>query len=317
MKRLAYLFPGQGSQSAGMGKDFFANSAVARVVFEQVDQVAGRPLSALCFDGPEEELKRTINTQPAILAVSLAAYGALRSAGAPRPDFVAGHSLGEFTALAAAEVLPLDDVVKLVDKRARLMEECPKGAMSAVLNLAPEQLSDCCAAAVHELGAEAVCLIANYNTREQLVISGSPEAVNLAGAKAKAAGAKVIPLPVGGAFHSPLMSTAAREFEQELSSYSFKDAACPVVQNVDAKGATAAAELQSKLAAQMPSAVRWYETIEYMIEQGVDTFVEIGPGKALTGMVKRINKNATLLNVFDLATLNVAVEALKQQTASV
>lgn len=317
MKRLAYLFPGQGSQSSGMGKDLFDKNSIARDVFLRIDEIAGRQLSALCFEGPDEELKRTINTQPAILAVSLAAYQAMRSAGAPRADFVAGHSLGEFTALAAAEALQLDAVVKLVDKRARLMEDCPRGAMSAVLNLAPEKLSECCQTAANELSGNEVCIIANYNTREQLVISGSPAAVEAAGVKAKAAGAKVIPLPVGGAFHSPLMSTAAKEFEQELSRWQVSNATCPVVQNVDAKYETEGARLQSKLAAQMPSAVRWYETIELMVQEGVDTFVEIGPGKALTGMVKRIHKGATLINVFDQASLESALNLLKQPTASV
>lgn len=312
MKKLAYLFPGQGAQSTGMGKDFYEKNAAAKAVFEEIDQLAGRSLSSLCFNGPDEELKRTINTQPAILAVSLAAFRAWVEAGGPRPDFVAGHSLGEFSALAVANALPLDAVVKLVDKRARLMEECPSGAMSAVMNVAPEKLEEVCRAACEELGKDAVCIIANFNTREQLVISGTPPAVQLAGAKAKEAGGKVIPLPVGGAFHSPLMFSAAKEFEQELANWQFNSSTCPVVQNFDAKGATDANALKTKLAGQMPSAVRWYETIEYMTEQGVDTFVEIGPGKALTGMVKRINKGAALFNVFDMASMEQTLAALKQ-----
>lgn len=312
MKKLAYLFPGQGSQSAGMGKDLYEKNSAAKRVFDEIDKAAGRSLSSLCFNGPEEELKRTINTQPAILAVSLAAFRAWEEAGGPRPDFVAGHSLGEFSALTAAGALDLEAVVKLVDKRARLMEECPRGAMSAVLNVAPEKLDECCRAATAELGSSAVCIIANYNTREQLVISGSPDAVDLAGVKAKEAGGKVIPLPVGGAFHSPLMATAARDFEHELSNWQFNSSFCQVVQNLDAKGATESGELKRKLAGQMPSAVRWYETVEYMVEQGVDTFVEIGPGKALTGMVKRIHKGATLFNVFDSASMEQVLSSLKQ-----
>ncbi len=317
MTGLAYLFPGQGSQSTGMGRDLFDNNSVARESFGKIDNFTGRALSILCFEGPEEELKRTVNTQPAILAVSLAAYAALRAAGAPRPDFVAGHSLGEFTALAVAGVLDLATVVKLVDKRARLMENCPRGAMSAVLSLSAEKLQECCQSACRELGGEAVCIIANYNTREQLVISGSPPAVELASVQAKDAGGKVIPLPVGGAFHSPLMATAAREFELELSHYDFKNAHYPVVQNVDACYETDGNLLRKKLAAQMPSAVRWYETIELMVKAGVDTFVEIGPGKALTGMVKRIHKGAALINVFDEESLQKALSAIKPQTASV
>lgn len=310
MKKIACLFPGQGAQSVGMGKDLFEKNEIAKKTFEEIDAIAGRKLSSLCFEGPEHELKRTINTQPTILAVSLAAWRCYESAGGAKPQFVAGHSLGEFTALQAASAISLKACVKLVDKRARLMEECPKGAMSAIIGMSPEALQQCCKDAETELSGQVV-IVANYNTREQLVISGSPDAVTLAGAKAKAGGAKVIPLPVGGAFHSPLMKTAAEEFASELGKWKLSDASFPVVQNVDAQAASAGDALQAKLAKQMPSAVRWYDSVEFMLAQGVDTFIEIGPGKALAGMVKKINRAATVHNIFDCESLEKTIAELK------
>lgn len=316
MKKIAILFPGQGSQSVGMGKDLYENNEVASLTMDSIDRLSGRSLSKLCFEGPEEELKRTINTQPTILAVSLAAYKAYEAASAPEPAYLAGHSLGEFTALAAAGVLGLEPVLKLVERRAQLMEDCPNGAMSAVIGAKAENLVRICQDAEAEIGSEfkekACVIVANFNTHEQLVISGSPEAVQIAGAKAKSEGAKVIPLPVGGAFHSPLMENAATEFAKLLNSLEFGQAKYPVVQNLDAKPASAAQELRDKLSRQMPSAVRWCETIEFMLSQGVDTFVEIGPGKALSGMVKKINRSVQTFNIFDSASLNETCTALKE-----
>ena len=314
MKKIACMFPGQGAQSVGMGKDLFEKHELAKKTFGEIDAIAGRSLSTLCFEGPEEELKRTINTQPTILAVSLAAWHCYEQAGGPRPDFVAGHSLGEFSALQAAGSLSLEACVKLVDKRARLMEVCPTGAMSAVLGMSAENLEECCKSAESELPGQVV-IVANFNTREQLVISGSPEAVALAGTKAKAGGGKVIALPVGGAFHSPLMKTAAEEFAAELEKWTLADAAFPVVQNYDALPAKSGTELKSKLSKQMPSAVRWVKSVEYMLSEGVDTFVEIGPGKALAGMIKKIDKSATIYNIFDSESLEKALTALKQTTS--
>lgn len=320
MSKIACLFPGQGSQSVGMGKDLYEKQSLARQCFDEVDAIAARSLSKLCFDGPEEELKRTINTQPTILAVSIAAWRCYEAAGGPKPLYVAGHSLGEFSALVAASALPVEAAVRLVDKRSRLMEACPKGAMSAVIGMAATDLEAICQEAAAEQdsqGAPHVVIVANFNTREQLVISGSPEAVAVAGAKAKEKGAKVIPLPVGGAFHSPLMADAAREFEQELNNWSLQDARFSVVQNVDARPSTTAAELKNKLSRQMPSSVRWCESIEYMLNNGVDTFIEIGPGKALSGMIKKIDRKATVHNISDTESLQQTVAALRNTVAQV
>jgi [acyl-carrier-protein] S-malonyltransferase len=314
MAKLACLFPGQGSQAVGMGRDFFEKSESARALFGQIDEIAGRSLSQLCFEGPADQLKRTVNTQPTILAASLAAWTCLQEKCALVPSYVAGHSLGEFTALYAAGVLSLESVVKLVEKRAQLMEGCPAGAMSAVLGANIEHLQDLCQSITKEHGSTGdLVVVANFNTREQIVVSGSVAAVSAISLKLKEEGVKVIPLPVGGAFHSPLMQTASDTFNQLIDSFEFKDAKFPVIQNFSAQPATAGSAIKESLKKQMRNSVRWCETIEYMTSQGIDQFVEIGPGKALTGMVKRIDKSAQLFNVEDgqgLAALSDSSKAL-------
>ena len=318
MGKLACIFPGQGSQSVGMGLDLYNAIPEAKRAFEDIDRFAGTKLSELCFQGPESELKKTVNTQPTILAASLAAWACYKAMGGPTPDFVAGHSLGEITALVAANALSVQEATVLVQERALLMEQCPAGAMSAVLGVPADKLEECCAQATDELGANStddisqVVIVANFNTRDQLVISGNPEAVIRAGELAKAAGGKVIPLPVGGAFHSPLMSKAAQKFVVTLDQMGLEDPTCPVVQNFDGKPTTKGDELRRKLSRQMDSAVRWCASVEYMISQGVDTFVEIGPGKVLVGTIKKIDRSMTLYNVSDAQTLQSTVDALKQ-----
>lgn len=316
MGKLACVFPGQGSQSVGMGLALFNEESTAKAMFEKIDHIAGRSLSKLCFEGPEAELKRTINTQPTILATSLAAWAAYEAAGGPKPDFVAGHSLGEITALCVSGVLSLDDTVKLVEKRASLMEDCPKGAMAAVLGMDCEKLEAVCKEVSDALlaqgktGTDHVVLVANFNTRDQLVISGNPDAVQKACALVKERGGKAIPLPVGGAFHSPLMTPAATEFATTLKTCHFGNANYPVVQNFDALASSEPDVLKQKLGRQMESAVRWTATIEFMVAQGVDTIVEIGPGKVLTGLVKKIDRNVKIFNVSDKSTLTETLNAL-------
>ncbi len=319
MGKLAFVFPGQGSQSVGMGLDLANNYAEAKEAFAKIDQAAGRSLSTLCFEGPDAELKRTINTQPTIMATSLAAYAALAAkldGRMPKPDYVAGHSLGEITALCVASVMSLADAIKLVEKRASLMESCPKGAMAAVLKLSESDLDKLCKdvqearAKEGASGNDTVVLIANYNTKDQLVISGNPDAVTQACALVKERGGKAIPLPVGGAFHSPLMTAAASEFGQVLNTVSFEGAQFEVVQNVDAKGTKQATELKAKLAKQMESPVRWTACVEYLVAGGVDRIIEIGPGKVLTGLVKKIDTNIQVFNVFDSASLQETAQAM-------
>jgi [acyl-carrier-protein] S-malonyltransferase len=313
--KIACIFPGQGSQSVGMGADLYKQFPAAQDIFTKIDKIAGRELSKLCFAGPVEELKRTINTQPTILATSIAIWEAYVKAGGPQPAFVAGHSLGEFSALYAAGVLSLESVIKLVEKRAQLMEACPPGAMSAILGMKFEKLNELCKSVSDASSDEKkVVMVANFNTEEQLVISGDPESVVNVGTQAKAAAAKVIPLAVGGAFHSPLMSEAAKEFSDELSKYNFADAHFPVVQNVTAIAHGNGTIIQNTLQKQMTSSVLWYDTIKFMLKEGVTHFVEIGPGKALSGMVKRISKEAQTYNIEDNASLNTTIAALTKNS---
>jgi len=316
MAKLACLFPGQGSQSVGMGKDLFENSTAAKTLLEQFDKFSqatlDAPITKLCFEGPDTELKRTINTQPTIMAVSLAAWACYLEQGGPKPHFVAGHSLGEISALAAAGSLSNEDAFKLVLKRASLMENCPKGAMAAVLKLSSTTLKEVVDAVST---SKKQVVIANLNTHEQLVISGDPDAVSEACAKVKEKGGKAIPLPVGGAFHSPLMHEASVTFSELLKETKFEDSKYQVVQNFDASAHQKGDELKTNLDKQMENAVRFYESIEYMVSQGVDTFVEIGPGAVLAGLVKKINANVRVFNINDKASLDATIENLKLEGA--
>lgn len=306
MGKLAFMFPGQGSQSVGMGKDLYDNFEEAKSVFDKADEVLGRSISKICFEGPDEDLKQTINTQPAILMTSIAALEALKSKLNIEPSFVAGHSLGEYGALYTSGVVSLEDTIKLISKRADLMAKSKGGAMAAVLGLADDKVQE----ALKQVKSGYVD-VANYNCPGQVVITGEEDAIKEAGEILSASGAKrVLPLAVSGAFHSQKMKDAADEFEKFVSGVELNDAKISVVTNVDAEITTGADAFKSKMPKQIYSSVYWTQSVQKMIENGVDTFVEIGPGKVLAGLVKKINPEVKIYNVFDKATLEACAEEL-------
>lgn len=294
--RTALIFPGQGSQQVGMGADLAAQYPEAAAAFAEADSILGYPLSRLCFEGPEEDLNSTINTQPALFVMGVAVLRVLSAAlGAPpRPRFVAGHSLGEFTALAAADALKFADGVRLVRERGRLMRQAGEqnpGAMAAVLGLDANTVRAICAAASQQTGAPLV--LANDNCDGQLVISGDKAALEAALPLATERGAKrVVPLAVSVASHSPLMETITPAFRETLAATPFDPPAVPVIGNVNAAPLTSVAAIRDELGAQLTSTVRWTESVQYMRSQGVETFIEIGPKDVLTGLVKRIDRDA-------------------------
>ncbi len=281
----AFIFPGQGGQFIGQGRTWVDRRPELMEVFEMADDLADRPLSRLCFEGPQEELSRTVNLQPAVLAVSLTALRLMREQWG-RPDFAAGHSLGEFGALVAAEVLDERTALKLVIKRAALMDQAAAdnpGAMMAVIGLSAQDLEGLCELARNE----GPVVMANFNTPEQIVISGSARAVAAAGKYVKLKSGRGIPLPVSGAFHSELMAAAEKAFAAVLEPVEFKPPACPVLPNATGRPTSDPAEIKALLSRQITSPVRWSQTVDSLVAAGADTFIEAWPKAYLGSMVKK------------------------------
>lgn len=289
----AFVFPGQGAQFVGMGKDLYETNPLAKELFDKANEVLGFDITSIMFDGTADELKQTKVTQPAVFLHSV--ISALCMGEAFAPDMVAGHSLGEFSALVAAGALTFEDGLRLVHARALAMQkacEVAPGTMAAIIGLPDAKVEEVCA----EVSTDGnVVIPANYNCPGQLVISGNVDAINAACDKLKAAGAKrALPLPVSGAFHSPLMQPAKDELQSAIESTTFNAPKCPVYQNVDAKPYADPETIKGNLIAQLTSSVRWTATVENMVADGAEDFTECGPGKALQGMIGRINKNVSV-----------------------
>jgi [acyl-carrier-protein] S-malonyltransferase len=336
MTKFALLFPGQGSQSVGMGRDLFDHFPAARAVFEEADEALGFSLSKLCFEGPEDQLRLTENTQPAILTASVAAYRVLAPALAERglaPSFAAGHSLGEFSAHVAAGTFSFADAVRTVRSRGRAMQQTVPhgvGAMAAILGLPAARISELCAHAADEMSAPAtatpadpianaqspnsqVVAPANLNSPDQTVISGNIAAVERAAALCKEAGAKrTVMLPVSAPFHCALMQPAQRTLMVTLEGVAFHDPAIPVATNVDARLVTRDADARDCLVRQVTGAVRWVECMQLLLGQGATHFLEVGPGKVLTGLLRQIDRSAVGLHVDNAAALEKTLARLTE-----
>ncbi|MBU8608204.1 ACP S-malonyltransferase [Bacillus pumilus] len=314
MTKIAFLFPGQGSQKIGMGKDLFDQEAVSKAVFEEADKTLGFDLSSMIFEGDAEELTLTYNAQPALLTTSIAILKKFEESGI-KADYAAGHSLGEYTALVAAGALSFQDAVYAVRKRGELMNEAVpagEGAMAAILGLDQAALLEV-TKEVTESGH--LVELANLNCPGQIVISGTAKGVELASEKAKEKGAKrAIALEVSGPFHSALMKPAAEKFTGVLSKLNITDAKTPVISNVTADIVTSRDAIETKLIEQLYSPVRFEESVERLIDLGVTTFIEIGPGKVLSGLVKKVNRRLTTISVSDQETIEAAIETLKEDS---
>lgn len=308
MTKIAFIFPGQASQYVGMGREI-SRTPIGEKLFFQADEMLGFPLSSLCFDGPEEELTQTFNTQPAIVTVSAIIAQLLAEKGI-KPEMVAGHSLGEYSALVAAGSISFLDAVRLVRIRGQLMSDATKsvgGGMAAIIGLEPRVVEEICV----EASSAGVVQTANFNSPVQTVISGDQAGLEKAIESAKERGAKrALMLPVSAPFHSSLMDPVAEKFQPELESAELKDAKLPVITNVTSRPETAAADIRRNLIAQINGPVRWSDTILYMISEGIDTFVEVGPGKVLTGLLKKTDRSVTCIPVETLESIEGLIEKL-------
>lgn len=311
MSKLAFVFPGQGAQKVGMGKDFYDNYNVAKKMFKEADEALGYSIMKMCFEGPEEDLKLTANTQPAILTISCIANEILKENGI-QPEITGGHSLGEYSALVAAGVLNFQDAVALVHKRGSYMQEAVpvgEGGMAAIIGVDRDKIVEVC----QQVSAESPVQAVNFNCPGQIVIAGATKGVELAVEELKAAGAKkAVILPVSAPFHSTLMKPAAEKLAVELDKVTISDAKIPVVANVSAEILTKAEDIKASLVAQAASPVLWEDCVARMKEFGADVLLEAGPGKTLCGFNRRIDRTITSLNVEDVASLEKSLDYFKE-----
>ena len=311
-KKVAFIFPGQGAQCVGMGKDLYDNFEASKNVFDTANKVLNKSITKMCFEGPEEDLKQTVNTQPSIVTMSIAALEALKSQIDITPDYTAGHSLGEYCAMYAAGVMNLETTLKAIQKRADLMSSVSGGSMAAILNATDEQLK----AGLEEGSKVGYVDVANYNSPVQVVITGDENAVKTAGDYMIANGVKrVVPLAVSGAFHSKFMEDAGKKFENFVSDLNLNNAKIPVITNVDAQETTLAKDFMNKMPKQIYSSVHWTQTIQKMAENGIEIFVEIGPGKVLAGLNKKIIPEGKVFNIYDKESLENTINSLKEELA--
>lgn len=310
ISKIAFLFPGQGSQAVGMGKDLFDNFAVSREVFEEADDALGFSLSEMCFAGTAEDLALTANTQPAILTTSVAAFRAMQAEGFPMPSFVAGHSLGEYSALVAADAMSFADAVRTVRKRGTYMQEAVPvgvGAMAAILGLPLETVEIAC----DEAAEGEVCAPANINSPAQIVIAGNADAVDRAIELLKTRGAKrAIKLNVSAPFHCDLMLPAQERLAEDLAKIEFSDLRFPIIENVTANANSKGERVRTALTEQVSSPVRWAQSIETLLAEEVETFIEVGAGKVLSGLVRQINRDVRCLNVENSESLRNTLQSL-------
>jgi [acyl-carrier-protein] S-malonyltransferase len=311
MSKTAFIFPGQGSQTVGMGKDLADNFPLAKEVFEEANDALGFSLSEICWNGTAEDLALTENTQPAILTTSVATFRVMQTEGFAHPDFVAGHSLGEYSALVAAGAMSFSDAVRTVHKRGKYMQEAVPvgvGAMAAILGLDLETIEKGC----EEATQGQICSPANINSPSQIVIAGNAEAIDRACEILKEKGAKrAIKLNVSAPFHCALMMPAQEKLAADLQSIKYGEFKFPIVQNVDAQVNSDSAKVCDALTKQVSNPVRWLQSVENLVKLGVETFVEVGAGKVLSGLVKQINREARLLNVENTESLNLSKEEVR------